>query len=69
MNQQPEPFEHPTAKALRLGRLLVPMGTAARASTDVGAHGEVHAYLSGTSIFLGMYDATNGAWCYVEMTP
>ena len=67
MNEPVPQSEHATLRALRLGRLIEPLGTAAR--TDVGADGERHAYRSGTSIYSGHYDAVNGAWVYVQETP
>ena len=60
------PAQHPTARGLDMGRLLIPVsGTAAR--TDIGADGEVHAYRSGGSIYFGMYNATAAAWQYVQL--
>lgn len=42
------------------GRFVLPLGTAAR--TDVGADGEVHAYVSGGSIILSVYSKSLAAW-------
>ncbi len=67
MNETVEyPGEHPTLRALRLGRLVEPIGTTAR--TDVGADGERHVYRSGTTIYSGHYDAVGGAWRYAAET-
>lgn len=55
-----EDFQHPTLRGLNLGRLIVPLGTAAR--TDIGARGEVHAYITGATIVVQIYDAEAAAW-------
>lgn len=49
-----------TGSNLALGRLVIPIGTAAR--TDTGADGEPWAYVSGSNIVLQVYSQSLGAW-------
>lgn len=55
-----------TGANLALGRLVIPMGTAAR--TDTGADGEPWAYVSGTDIILQVYSQSLGAWKSVTLS-
>lgn len=67
MTNEPEPNEHPTLRALRLGHLNIPLGTAAR--TDTAAGGEVAAYESGSTIVLQIASkSTPGTWRSVTLS-
>lgn len=50
----------PTGRALQLGRLLVPLGTAAR--DDQAKPGTIAAYESGATIILQIASSTPGTW-------
>lgn len=58
---------HPTARALQLGRLLVPLNPNGERD-DTAAHGETNAYKDGATIVLQMYDAEAVAWRSVTLS-
>lgn len=58
--------QSPTGRSLKLGRLLVPLGTVAR--TDQAPAGTIAAYESGATVILQIASSTLGTWRAVTLS-
>lgn len=66
MADQNELLNSRVGRNLLVGRITVPLGTAAR--TDNGANGELGAYVTGATVVLQVYSQSLGAWVSVTLT-